>query len=534
MNGQTGGWEASGDPAQDYKEVLRIFKGALAARRAGQDPVAYINQQVGPGAPEELRSLRGLSSALSMLASQGGEPMTGGERALAKANEVAQGMSLGLGSPRALAGEGMPVGPTGPDSLPLPLSQERIASQVHPSALWRMAGSTLPMLAAGAAAAPTGLLGQAGTQGVLTGVESAASTPAGQPVDPLDVLKQSAIGGGMSLAGNLALHTAVNLARPSGEWVESYIDRAGGREKILARAQQMRAQTPGVEPTLAEAMGRDAKTMASRILPRWNQNTVEPSVAEAKRVLDEAVQARNQVGAKYSALNQNMDTPEVRAIVHQPEVQKVLKNLRDAGVGHPDEMSAANLNDVRLTLQTEANRAAKAYARNAEPEQLRLRALYQKAADALRVQIANAVPQFEQLQREYGPYAQRVQERLTDLNRVMGVRTAGAGTAGGRAMAVPLPKSRLADLLPEELRRHLNVLDFQKRFRVAADVAPIMHLPVEEGLKAAENLWPGIGPFTMESAGGALASGARAGRRQSLLVPPEQQPQDQNPFFPNQ
>lgn len=527
MNGQDpGGWRPSGDPAQDYKELTRIFQGALAARRAGKDPQEYIDSQLGPGGPA--MTMRRLSAAIASLAQQGGEPMTRGEKVAAGAEQAAIGMSLGLGK------AGLPDAPTDESGQPLPLSQARTESQIPHADRLRMAGSFVPMAIGGAAMAPFGLGAQMGMQGLMSGTEQMAT-------DPEHSLGRAAkaggIGAGMTLVGSLMLHSAINSAKPAGTWVEQYMRRAGGETAVLARAAQQEAQTPGVQSTLAEAMGPDAQVMANRVVPRWNPNTRAVLIADAKRALAEAQAARAQVGAQYQALNKIIDSPALIKILQRPEVVELRESLRAIGEGPASELSASNVNDIRLMLQREANGYASKYARDPSPEALHYRTLYQKAANDLRAQLSREIPEFESLQREYGPYAQKVADRANALRQVMGQRVMGGAGGGARAMAVPLPKTLLSHL-PDELKLHLGITDAANRFRTAADVAPILHKPVREALEMIPKLWPGFGRLTTETLGGSAAGAASpmlpGGQRSLLLPQQDQQQQPENPFFQNQ
>jgi hypothetical protein len=448
--GQLGPPGTEGGPV--YKELMRIFQGGLAERRAGRNADAFVRKNAGEGS--DIKSMRDVADALAQGLHPSEYPMTGGERLGGQALEAAKGLSLGIPTSQSPL---VPKALTWPEAVRAHVQQYETNKPREASGINRAAA--LPTYTA-AAASGNPWVAAAGA-GAASGVEAAAALPEG----PMDWKKLTAVLGPAAVSALMTrglaagMHGFAGKFHPEAEGAEQLVELSGGHEALEKEAERMRTETPGVEPRLAELNPRLGKA-ATRGVPLQAPEIQQDLINSAHDAWLEARNAKLAVGQKYSALNKPIADPRLDAVLKNPTLGPTLARLKDAGVltekqvpgfgglpegETPEPFTGRTVNDVRLELESELKKVGRQIARDPQRSDLvRSRSQLRDASTTLRSVLTDNVEGFDELQKEYGPYAQREATRREMFKRLSGVDPTPAGPPRGllppgRGTGLPKP-----------------------------------------------------------------------------------------------
>jgi hypothetical protein len=435
-----------------YRELMRIFQGGLAERRAGRDADAFVRQNAGEGS--DIQSMRDIADALANGLHPSEYPMTGSERLGGEALEAAKGLTLGVPTSKSPL---VPKALTWPEAVRAHVQQYEANKPLEAAGINRVAA--FPTYAA-AAASGNPWVAAAGA-GASTGVEAAASLPEG----PIDWKKVMAVGGPALVSAFLTrglaagAHGLAGKFVPEAEGAEQLVELSGGHPALEKEAARMRAETPGVEPRLAELNPRLGKA-ATRGVPLQAPEIQQDLINSAHDAWLEARNAKLAVGQKYSALNVPIQDARVDAVLRKPALGPLLSQLKETGVltekqvpgfgglpeGEvPEPLTGRTVNDVRLELESNLKKIGRQIARDPQRTDLiKSRGQLRDASQSLRQVLVDNVDGFEDLQKEYGPYAQREATRREMFKRLAGVDPSPAGPPKGllppgRGTGLPKP-----------------------------------------------------------------------------------------------
>lgn len=480
-------WQSSGNPSADYRELMSIFQGGLAERRAGRNADAFVRQNMGD-AEGNPQTMAHLAKLVAYVASKGGEPMGSGE--LAAASGARMGNRAGLGWPARTWS-------------PQESQWMKNAGQQQPpgeNASADIVGGLAPYSIAAASGNPF----IAGTGSAVAGGVDAASDP---NATKTSIGGSAAISGLVGMSGAAMLHGLAARMAPGAEPLEKMIELSGGSKALMARAAAEAAKTPGVPPLFAELNPRLMKAAlrgASLTAPELQPQLI----ADATKALQEATAAKAAIGAKYEPLlGKPITDPAVHEILQRPIVQSFLKELHDAGMLPPDnQVTGRALNDLRMLMRQRSTALRSQILTVPDPVTIGSKKAIDGAADDLTSILSRNIPGFDALQREYGPYVQREIVRRQILQSLAGRNPQGGMPPGRGTGLVPPGETNIKG----QLKYHLEQLPWQRKIKMVDQIAPLLLKPAHEAIPAAEELWPGfVSPLSRGAGPTAAMTGAR-------------------------
>ena len=493
-----GALETEGGPL--YKELVRILRGGFEARRAGKNADAFVRSQTGEGS--DIQSMKDVADAIARGLPDEEYPMTAGEHAMG--GELEAGNRLGLGVPAK----------TWPEAVRAHLRQ--FETNEPGEARAAAAVGSYPTYAAATASGNPWVA--AGGAGLATGIDAYTSLPDSMPMNwkkTAAVLGPAALSAFLTRGTAAGLHGFAGKFHPEAEGAEQLLELSGGEKALEKELERLRAQTPGLEPVFAELNPRLGK-VATRGIPLTAPEIQQDLINAAHDAWLQARTAKLSVGARYAALNAVVDDPRIAAVLNKPSLEPVLSRLLDsenltqgqlhaisgtATLDNPGEaMTGRALNDVRLELESNIKRVGRQL--NKDPQRPDLVSAIRDqraAARTIRQVLVDKVAGFEQLQSEYGPYAQREATRREMFRRLAGVDPSPAGPPQGglppgRGTGLPKPPETTVRGQLEYHTRFGGVRGTKEQQTIAQarNLAPLMFAPAADALKTVKSgaLWP--------------------------------------------